>query len=170
VADLPDPVAPAGRAGVDVCYAAVNYPDLLIFENKYQFSIAPPFVPGSEFSGVVVAMSDGADGVAVGDRVSGSSMTGAFAERVTVPGRAVRRVPDGVGLDAVAGFWVAHATAYHALRSIAQVIAGECLVVLGATGGVGAGRRRVGDDPGAGDRLRFERRESWPAVASASPS
>ena len=64
-------------------------------------------------------------------------MTGAFSEQVVVPATALRRVPDGVGLDAAAGFWVAHATAYHALRSIAEVAAGERVVVLGAAGGVG---------------------------------
>jgi len=137
VVDLPDPVARRGEVVVDMSYAAVNYPDVLIIDNRYQVSIPPPFVPGSEFSGVVVAAGEDADGVAVGDRVFGSTMAGAFAERVTVPIGAVRRVPDGVGLDAAAAFWVAHATAYHALRSIAEVGPGERVVVLGAAGGVG---------------------------------
>ena len=137
VIDLPDPVARPNQVVVEVAYAAVNYPDVLILANRYQLSVPVPFVPGSEFSGTVVAIGDGVTNVAVGDHVFGAAMTGAFAERIVVPAAAVRRVPPDVALDAAAGFWVAHATAYHALRSIAEVQPGELVVVLGAAGGVG---------------------------------
>ena len=137
IVELPDLPAGPGQVVVDVSYAAVNYPDVLIIANKYQVSIPPPFVPGSEFSGVVRAVGDGVTDLQPGDNVFGSSMTGAFAEQVVVPATALRRIPDGVGLEAAAGFWVAHATAYHALRSIAEVASGERVVVLGAAGGVG---------------------------------
>ena len=137
VIDLPDPVARPGHVVVDIAYAAVNYPDVLILANRYQLSIPLPFVPGSEFSGTVIDVGEGVANVAVGDHVFGAAMTGAFAERIVVPAEAVRAVPADVALDAAAGFWVAHATAYHALRSVAEVQAGDLVVVLGAAGGVG---------------------------------
>lgn len=137
VIDLPDPVARPNQVVVEIAYAAVNYPDVLMLADRYQLSVPVPFVPGSEFSGTVVAVGDGVTNVAVGDHVFGAAMTGAFAERIVVPAAAVRSVPADVALDAAAGFWVAHATAYHALRSIAEVRPGELVVVLGAAGGVG---------------------------------
>ncbi len=135
--DLADPIARPGQAVVDVAFAAVNYPDVLMIANRYQVSIPPPFVPGSEFSGVVVAVGEGVDTVHPGDHVFGASMTGAFSEQIVVPAAALRKVPEAIALEAAAAFWIAHATAYHALRSIAEVQPGERVVVLGAAGGVG---------------------------------
>jgi NADPH:quinone reductase len=135
--DLADPIARPGQAVVDVAFAAVNYPDVLMIANRYQVSIPPPFVPGSEFSGVVVAVGEGVDTVQPGDHVFGASMTGAFSEQIVVPASALRKVPEAIALEAAAAFWIAHATAYHALRSIAEVQPGERVVVLGAAGGVG---------------------------------
>jgi NADPH:quinone reductase len=137
VVELPDMTARPGQVVVDVAYAAVNYPDVLIIANRYQVSVPPPFVPGSEFSGVVRAVGDDVDRVAVGDHVFGAAMTGAFAEQVVVPATAVKAIPAAVGLDTAAAFWVAHATAYHALRSVAEAAPQEVVVVLGAAGGVG---------------------------------
>ena len=137
VVELADPIAGPGDIVVDIAFAAVNYPDVLIISDRYQVSVPTPFIPGSEFSGVVAGVGDRVRSVAVGDRVFGAAMTGAFAERVVVPAEAVRKVPDGVALDTAAGFWVAHATAYHAIRSVANVVAGDRVVVLGAAGGVG---------------------------------
>jgi NADPH2:quinone reductase len=135
--DLPDPTAGPGQVVVDVAYAAVNYPDVLIIDNRYQVSVPLPFVPGSEFAGIVTQIGDGVTNVGVGDRVFGAAMSGSFAERVVVSAAGLRTVPDAVELDVAAGFWVAHATAYHALRSVAEVQPGETVVVLGAAGGVG---------------------------------
>ncbi len=137
VIERPDPVAVHGQVVVDVAFAAVNFPDVLIVADRYQVKVPTPFVPGSEFAGVVRAIGAGVDRVAVGDRVFGATMTGAYAEQVAVPAAALRPVPDGVGLDAAAALWVAHATAYHALRSIAEVTPADRVVVLGAAGGVG---------------------------------
>ncbi|MGD9701030.1 MAG: NADPH:quinone oxidoreductase family protein [Acidimicrobiia bacterium] len=137
VVDLPPPVAGPGEVVVDISYAAVNYPDVLIIANEYQVSVPTPFVPGSEFSGLVRAVGDGVDAVSVGDEVFGAAMTGAYAQQIVVPAAALRKVPAGVTLGAAAGFWVAHATAYHAIRSVAEVAPRERVVVLGAAGGVG---------------------------------
>jgi len=137
VRDVPLRAAKAGQVQVKVAAAAVNFPDVLICANQYQVSIPTPFTPGSEFAGVITEVGDGVIGWTVGDRVFGSTMTGGFAEYVTVPAEALRAVPEGVALEAAAGFWVAHATAYHALRSVAEVQPGDKVVVLGAAGGVG---------------------------------
>ncbi|MDO8389585.1 MAG: NADPH:quinone oxidoreductase family protein [Actinomycetota bacterium] len=137
VCDVPLRAAKAGQLQVQVAAAAVNFPDVLICANQYQVSMPLPFTPGSEFAGVVTEVGEGVQGFAVGERVFGSTMAGGFAEYVTAPAEAVRKVPDGVSLNAAAGFWVAHATAYHALRSVAEVQPGDKVVVLGAAGGVG---------------------------------
>jgi NADPH2:quinone reductase len=144
VDELPSPTPGAGQVRVRVDAAAVNFPDVLIVANEYQISVPPPFVPGSEFSGTVAEVGDGADGVAVGDRVAGTTMVGAFAEEVTVAADAVWRVPDSVDLHHAAAFGVAHRTAWHVLRSVAEVQPGEELIVLGAGGGVGLAAVQLG--------------------------
>jgi NADPH:quinone reductase len=137
IEEVPTPIAAPGEVLVEIAFAAVNFPDVLIVANAYQVSIPPPFTPGSEFSGRVVELGDGVTEFRMGDEVFGASFRGAFAEYAVVPASSLRRVPLGVALAAAAGFWVAHATAYHALRSIAEVQRGDWVVVLGAAGGVG---------------------------------
>jgi NADPH2:quinone reductase len=137
VVETDDPAPRPGCVIVDVAYAAVNFPDVLMVQNLYQVSIPPPFIPGNEYSGIVREVGEGVEGLAPGDAVFGATMIGAYAERVSVPAAVLRRVPDGVDLASAAAFWVAHATAYHGLRSIADVRPGEKVLVLGAAGGVG---------------------------------
>jgi NADPH2:quinone reductase len=137
IRDVAEPIAGIGQAVVAVVCAAVNFPDVLFIQNRYQVSIPTPFVPGSEFAGTVLSVGPGVTSVVPGDRVFGAVMTGAYAEQVVVAADALRRIPEGVSFEAAAGFWVAHATAYHAIRSIADVAAGETVAVLGAAGGVG---------------------------------
>lgn len=144
VDDLPAPDLGPGQVRVRIDAAAVNFPDVLIVANEYQISVPPPFIPGSEFAGTVAEVADGADGVAVGDRVAGTTMVGAFAEEVTVAADAVWPVPDGVGMPHAAAFGVAHRTAWHVLRSVAEVQPGEELIVLGAGGGVGLAAVQLG--------------------------
>jgi NADPH2:quinone reductase len=129
--------------------AAVNFPDVLIVANRYQISVPPPFVPGSEFAGVVDEVSAEATGFAVGDRVTGTGLFGAFAERVAVPAAALSRISDGIDARTAAAFGVAHRTAYHTLRSVARVSVGDELVVLGAGGGVGLAAVQLGVALGA---------------------
>lgn len=137
VRDVPPPELPEGQLRVRVTAAAVNFPDVLLIAGRYQVGVAPPFVAGSEFAGVVSDIAPACSDFAVGDRVMGTAMVGAFAETIVVPPTAVRRVPDGVDDHAAAAFGVAHRTAYHALRSVARVNAGDAVIVLGAGGGVG---------------------------------
>jgi NADPH:quinone reductase len=111
-----------------------------------------PFVPGSEFAGVVAEVSevsDAADGFAVGDRVMGSAMCGAFATEIVVPATSLSVVPASVSDARAAAFGVAHRTAYHALRSLADVQPGERVVVLGAGGGVGLAAVQLAAELGA---------------------
>src|SRR6185437_5833509 len=135
--DQPDPVPGEGEVVVDVVAAAANFPDVLLIADQYQISVPVPFTPGSEFAGVVRLVGPGVDGVAVGDRVTGASMIGAFAEQILVPATSVHHVDDAVDLRSAAAFGVAHRTAYLALRTVADVGPGDWVVVLGAAGGVG---------------------------------
>jgi NADPH:quinone reductase len=137
VEELPEPVAGPGEVVVRVVAAAVNYPDVLIAANQYQVSIPPPFTPGSEWAGVVESIGDGVTAHAVGDRVAGGGFVGAFTERVSAPAAALRPIPDRVDFAGAAAFHVVYATAYHALRSVAEMREGDWVAVLGAAGGVG---------------------------------
>ncbi len=144
VEERPSPTPAAGQVRVRVDAAAVNYPDVLLIANKYQISVPPPFVPGSEFAGVIDQIDQPAGDFSVGDRVTGSGLYGAFAEEVVVGAAGLTRVPAGIDTRTAAAFGVAYRTAYHTLRSVARVQAGDELVVLGAGGGVGLAAVQVG--------------------------
>jgi NADPH2:quinone reductase len=137
VEDVPEPTLGPGLVRVAVHAAAINFPDLLVLEDKYQISVPLPFIPGSELAGVVEEVGPGVTTLAPGDRVFGATFVGAFAEQVAVPAGSLTRIPDGVDFRRGAAFGVANGTAYHALRSVARVRADEWVVVLGAAGGVG---------------------------------
>src|SRR3954470_23871781 len=113
VQDVPALELPAGHVRVAVHAAAVNFPDVLVVANKYQVSVPPPFVPGSEYAGIVTEVSEGVTSVSVGDPVYGAGIVGAFAEEVVTGAQSLTRVPDGVELRDAAAFGVAHRTAYH---------------------------------------------------------
>jgi NADPH2:quinone reductase len=147
--EQPSPNVEPGQVRVKVGAAAVNFPDVLLIANEYQISVPPPFVPGSEFAGVIVDTGLGADGFAVGERVTGTGLYGAFAEEVVVPAAGLSRIPDGVDERTAAAFGVAYRTAYHTLRSMARVQEGDELVVLGAGGGVGLAAVQLGVELGA---------------------
>ena len=149
--EVPSPELGAGQVRVRVAAAAVNFPDVLLIAGTYQIDVPTPFVPGSELAGVVIEMGEGAagHGLAVGDRVMGTGLVGAFAEEAVLSVDAVRRVPDGVDLSVAAAFGVAHRTAYHVLRSVARLQPGEELIVLGAGGGVGLAAVQLGHELGA---------------------
>lgn len=149
VEDRPSPEVGAGQVGVRVEAAAVNFPDVLLIADQYQVSIPPPFVPGSEFAGTVDEVGFQTRGFAVGDRVTGTGMFGAFAEHVAVDAAALAPIPDGVDFQTAAASGVGHRTAYHALRSMARLTAGDQLVVLGAGGGVGLATVQLGVALGA---------------------
>ncbi|MEE2056877.1 NADPH:quinone oxidoreductase family protein [Rhodococcus artemisiae] len=144
ISDRPSPALEPGQVRVRVGAAAVNFPDVLVVADKYQISVPPPFVPGSEFAGVVEEVDGEVGDLAVGDRVSGTGIVGAFAEEIAAKAASLKRIPDGVDYRTAAAFGVAHRTAYHTLRSVARLQPGETLVVLGAGGGVGLAAVQLG--------------------------
>jgi len=149
VEEIEAPAVGAGQLRVRVGAAAVNFPDVLIIADRYQMSAPLPFVPGSEFAGVVTELGEGVEGLRVGERVSGASFVGAFAEEVVVPADTVELMPEGIDDAVGAAFGVAHRTAYHVLRSVARLTPGEELIVLGAGGGVGLAAVQLGAQLGA---------------------
>jgi NADPH2:quinone reductase len=149
VEDVPAPALGDGQVRVRVAAASVNFPDVLVIADEYQMKAPVPFVPGSEFAGVVAEVGAGVDDVRVGDRVAGTAFVGAFAEEAVVGAASVRVIPEGVDLVAAAAFGVAHRTAFHVLRSVASLQPGEELVVLGAGGGVGLAAVQLGAALGA---------------------
>ncbi len=135
--DGPDPAAGPGQAVVAVAAAGVNFVDALFVAGTYQIKVPPPFTPGSELAGRVVAIGEGVTAVAVGDRVLSSMGLGAWASHVVVPADALTPVPDGLD-DAVAAALVqSYCTAWFTLTRRMRVAPGESVLVLGAGGGVG---------------------------------
>ena len=134
--ELPDPTPGPGQVVVRVRAAAVNYPDVLLIDGRYQIKVPPPFSPGSELAGDVLAVGEGVD-YQPGDRVAATTFVGAFAEQAVVDARGLTPIPDGVDYADAAAFGVTNRTAYYTLRTVAPVKPGDWVVVLGAGGGVG---------------------------------
>jgi len=149
IEDVSPPVAGDGQVLVAVHAAAVNFPDLLLLANRYQISVQPPFVPGSEVAGIVHAVGPRVERVRPGNLVCGQTLIGGFAEQVALEPGGLIVLPEGTDLYRAAAFGVAYSTAYHALRSVACVRPGETLLVLGAAGGVGLATVDSGRELGA---------------------
>ena len=140
-----DPGRPgAGEIRVAIKASGISFVDVLTAMGEYQFKPPLPFIPGSEYAGVVEAVGEGVTGFAVGERVFGSSLGGTFAEAGLFKAANVSKVPDGMALDAAAVFPVNYQTAWHALVDRARAAAGETLLVLGAAGGTGYAAVEVG--------------------------
>ena len=144
VADLPDPEAAEGQVVIDVRACGVNFPDVLVIENKYQFKPPLPFSPGAEVAGIVSECGAGVKGFAIGDRVLGSCGMGGFVERIAVPERAAIKIPDAMSFDEAAAFLMTYGTSHYALADRGALKAGETLLVLGAAGGVGLAAVELG--------------------------
>jgi NADPH2:quinone reductase len=149
VEEVPPPVILSGQVRVGIRASAINFPDVLLIAHRYQISVPVPFIPGSEFAGQVIEVGNGVDSFRVGQRVFGSTMVGAFAEQVVVSASSLTEIPIGVDDSVAAAFGVAFRTAFHVLRSVAQVRAGDELIVLGAGGGVGSAAVQLGSLLGA---------------------
>jgi NADPH:quinone reductase-like Zn-dependent oxidoreductase len=146
--DLPEPRA--GEAVVRVRAAALNYPDWLIVQGKYQVKPDLPFTPGFEVAGTVEALGAGVKEPAVGTRVLANTPTGGFAEFARAPAHLVRPIPESMSDEEAAGFTVVYQTAYVALRDRARMEAGESVLVFGASGGVGIATIQMARALGAG--------------------
>ncbi len=149
LADVPEPVPAAGQVLLAVHAVGVNYPDVLIIEDRYQIKPKRPFSPGAEVSGVVEAVGAGVDGFRVGDRVLAMLGYGGMAERVAVDAGRCTMLPDAMPFDEAAAFVMTYGTSYHALVDRARLEPGETLLVLGAAGGVGLAAVELGAALGA---------------------
>jgi len=129
--------------------ASVNFPDVLIIQNKYQFKPPLPFSPGSELAGVVKEAGAGVAGFKAGDRVIAFTTYGAFAEEVKTEAARLLPLPEGMDFKTGAAFLLTYGTSDHALRDRAALRAGETLLVLGAAGGVGLAAIEIGKALGA---------------------
>lgn len=135
--DVPSPVPGKGEVLVDVHAAAVNFPDLLSIQGKYQLRPELPFAPGKEGAGVVAAVGEGVTRFGPGDRVMIQVDHGSFAEQAIAPEHECYRIPDGVSMDQAAAVGIAFQTAWFALVDRADVQNGETVLVTAASGSVG---------------------------------
>ncbi len=149
VRDLPDVVPDAGKVAIRVEAAGVNFPDVLIIQNKYQFKPELPFTPGGELAGTVMAVGEGVTQYKAGDRVIAFVGQGAFAQQISVPVASVMPMPPGMDFDTAAAITLTYGTSHHAVVDRAQLKAGETMLVLGAAGGVGLAAIEIGKALGA---------------------
>jgi NADPH:quinone reductase len=149
VEEMPSPRPGKGQVAVSVKACGVNFPDVLIIQNKYQLKPELPFTPGSEIAGVVKQPGEGVHGYMPGDPVMALIGLGGFAEEVVVDESRLVPIPAGIDFEVAASFGVVHATAYHALKDRAAIKRGESLLVLGAAGGVGLAAVELGKLMGA---------------------
>ena len=149
VEEVEDPVAGPGQIVLDVHACAMNFPDVLMIQDMYQFKPPLPFSPGGEVAGVVRSVGAGVTTFSPGDRVIASGGWGGLAEQLAVPAGAAIPVPGGVDLVHASGFLYAYGTSQHALADRAQLQPGETLLVLGAAGGVGLAAVELGAVMGA---------------------
>jgi len=147
--ELPTPVPKAGEVLIAIKAASLNFPDLLTVQNKYQFKPPLPFVPGSEYAGVVEALGEGVSHLKVGDPVAAIGSSGGFGTHACVAAAGVMPLPKGFAFDDASAFVMTYGTTHHALIDRAQLKAGETLLVLGAAGGVGTAAIQIGKVIGA---------------------
>ena len=147
--EIDDPVAAENEAVVQIYSASLNFPDGLQIQGKYQFQPPMPFTPGSEVGGIITSVGAGIQGFAVGDRVMATPGIGGLAEQVAVKADGLRKIPDSMDFKTAAGFAMIYTTSYYALKQRAQLQAGETLLVLGASGGVGLAAVELGKLMGA---------------------
>ncbi len=149
VEEVPSPTAGKGQVVLSVKACGVNFPDTLIIQGKYQFKPELPFSPGGEVAGVVKEVGEGVTSVKPGDRVIASSTWGGFAEELVVEADRTIPMPEAMDFVPASAFVLTYGTSYHALKDRGQLQAGETLLVLGASGGVGISAIQIGKMMGA---------------------
>jgi NADPH:quinone reductase-like Zn-dependent oxidoreductase len=147
--ELPDPVVGKGQVLVAVRACAINYPDVLIIEDRYQFKPPRPFAPGGEIAGVVEAVGEGVTDWAPGDRVIAVPGHGGLVEKLVLSPAQLYRLPEGRSFEDGAALLLTYATTIHALLDRGKLSAGQTLLVLGAAGGVGLAAIELGKAFGA---------------------
>ncbi len=144
IEDLPSPEPGEGQVVLSVKAVGVNYPDVLIIKDMYQFKPQRPFSPGGEVSGVVKSVGAGVSHLRPGDRVIGSTGWGGMAEEIAVEAGRCIPIPDAMPFDEAAAFIMTYGTSHYALKDRGHVKPGESLLVLGAAGGVGLAAVELG--------------------------
>ncbi|MBL0245422.1 MAG: NADPH:quinone oxidoreductase family protein [Rhodoferax sp.] len=147
--ELPTPAPKAGEVLIAIKAASLNFPDILIVQNKYQMKPALPFVPGSEYAGVIEAVGEGVKHLKVGQSVACLSGTGGFGTHTIAPAALCIPLPPDFPFVDAAAFIMIYATSHHALVDRAQLKAGETVLVLGAAGGVGTSAIQIAKAMGA---------------------
>jgi len=147
--ELPTPTPGPGQVLIEIKAASLNFPDLLIVQNKYQMKPPLPFVPGSEYAGVVQAVGDGVTNLKPGQNVACLSGTGGFGTHVIASAAQCMPLPAGFDLVDAAAFIMTYGTSWHALMDRAQLKAGETVLILGAAGGVGTAAIQIAKAAGA---------------------
>ncbi|MCP3735983.1 NADPH:quinone oxidoreductase family protein [Sphingomonas sp. RP10(2022)] len=147
--DLPDPTPARGQVLIAVEACAINYPDVLIIEDKYQFKPPRPFAPGGEIAGTIEGVGEGVTDWQVGDRVMGVVGHGGLATRIVTDGARLYRLPEERSFAEGAALILTYGTTIHALLDRGHLKAGQSLLVLGAAGGVGLAAIELGKAYGA---------------------
>ena len=149
LADLPEPTAGKGQLLVRVKACAINYPDVLIIEDKYQFKPQRPFAPGGEIAGIVEAVGEGVEGWSAGDRLIAMIGHGGLAEMVVIDAARAQPLPPERSFEEGSALILTYATSIHALLDRGRLREGQTLLVLGAAGGVGLAAVELGKAYGA---------------------
>ena len=147
--NIPSPRPGRDELLVSIKAAAVNFPDVLMIQDKYQHKPPLPFTPGYEFAGIVKSVGADVTGISAGDAGVAIVRAGGFAEEAVVPANRFWRIPAGMDFTQAAAFPLAYGTSYHALKDRAHIKPGETLLVLGAAGGVGIAAVQLGKLMGA---------------------
>jgi NADPH2:quinone reductase len=147
--EIPTPAPQAGQVFIRIEAASLNFPDLLIVQNKYQMKPDLPFVPGSEYAGVIEAVGEGVSDLKVGQSVACLSGTGGFGTHTLAPAKLCMPLPPGFPAVDAAAFIMIYATSHHALIDRAALKAGETVFILGAAGGVGTAAIQIAKAAGA---------------------
>jgi NADPH2:quinone reductase len=135
------------RVKIKAC--SLNFPDTLIIQGLYQFKPKLPFTPGSDISGIVLETGSKVRHLKVGDEVFGFTLTGGFAEEAIIDAKTIFPKPPNMPFHIAASFLLAYGTSYHALVDRAELIEGETVVILGASGGVGLAAVEIAKQLGA---------------------
>src|SRR3954454_1344149 len=149
IEELPDPPPGPGELLVRVHAASINYPDVLIIEDKYQLKPPRPFAPGSEIAGEVEAVGEGVQGWSAGDRIIAATGYGGLGEKSDIPGKSANPLPAERSFQEGSALLLTYATSIHALLDRGRLEAGQTLLVLGAAGGVGIAAVEIGKAVGA---------------------
>jgi NADPH2:quinone reductase len=147
--EIPDPNPGKGEARISVRAVGVNFPDMLIIQDLYQFKPPRPFSPGGELAGIVEVLGEGVTSLKIGDRVLVSPVRSAMAEKAIAAAGNCWKIPDSMPFDEAAALLMTYGTSQHALQDRARLRVGETLLVLGAAGGVGLAAVELGKSMGA---------------------